>query len=255
MKKTVARKTSSDYLQSMRLWTNFFAAGGAEFAAIARHSNFRGKDILDIGCGNGRMAIKLAEEARSVTGVDLDAKLVDFAVDYAKSNSVPNLHFAEMSATELQFADESFDLVLMPWMLHMIKDKAQALREVRRVLRRGGQLMVFGIWGDCDYDRIARHFVARRDQEINPLICYQEPLNEVFGSFEEEVLPQDKSFSFVFPDCGVTVEAFNFAFKNWYDKQMSEKELNHLRHLLHNYGLGTHIELKTKGAIYICRKS
>jgi len=143
----------------------------------------------------------------------------------------------------------------MPWMLHMVKDRRQALKEAKRVLRPGGQLIIFGLWGDCDYDRIARHFVSRRDQEIEPISCYEEPLGEIFGSFEQEILPADKSFSFVFPDCGVTVEAFNFAFKNWYDKTMSEKEFNHLRHLLHSYGLGPHIELKTKGAVYMCRKA
>jgi SAM-dependent methyltransferase len=254
MKRAVTRRTSSDYLQSMRLWTNFFAAGGAEYEAIARHLNYKGKDVLDIGCGNGRMAIKLAEEARAVTGIDLDAKLVEFAADYARTNLVSNLQFHEMSALQLNFADESFDFVLMPWMLHMIKDRPRALREVQRVLRPSGTLLIFGIWGDCDYDRIARHFVARRDQEINPERCYEEPIKEVFGSFDKEELPKDRSFSFIFPDCGVTIEAFDFAFKNWYDHQMSEKELNHLRHLLHHYGLGTHIELKTRGAIYICRR-
>ena len=84
-------------------------------------------------------------------------------------------------------------------------------------------------------------------------LFYEE--DEIFGTFEQEILPADKSFSFVFPDCGVTVEAFTFAFKNWYDKTMSDKELNRLRHLLHGYGLGTHIELKTRGAVYICRKA
>ncbi|MBS1999278.1 MAG: methyltransferase domain-containing protein, partial [Cyanobacteria bacterium SZAS LIN-2] len=204
--------------------------------------------------GNGRMAIKLAGEARTVTGIDLDSELVEFAADYARTNSIFNLQFKEMSALQLDVADESFDFVLMPWVLHLIKDRTRALREAERVLRPSGTLMIFGVWGDCDYDRIARHFVAGRDPEINPRQWYELPLKEVFGSFEQEELPRDQTFSFIFPDCGVTVEAFNFAFKNWHDHQMSEKELNHLRHLLHDYGLDSRIELKTRGAIYACRK-
>jgi ubiquinone/menaquinone biosynthesis C-methylase UbiE len=254
------RKLGSDYLQSMRLWTNFFAASGAEYAAICRHVDHSDKDVLDIGCGNGRLSIKLAEQARSVRGVDLDARLIEFATDYALTNHVKNLAFAEMSALCLDYADASFDLVLMPWMLHMLKgnegaDRLAAMAEVKRVLRPGGSLIVFGLWGDCDYDRIARHFVSRREHEIEPVSCYEQPLKSVFGEFSQEKLPDDRSYSFIFPDCGVAVEAFTFAFSNWYEKKMADREINHLRHLLHNYGWGPHIELKTKGAVYICTKS
>jgi len=238
----------------MRLWTNFFAASGAEYEAIVSHYDHQNREVLDIGCGNGRLAIKLSEKARAVTGIDLDEKLIDFASTYAESNGIGNLVFKTMSATELKFESNSFDLVIMPWMVHMLKDRATALAEVKRVLRPGGQLIIFGLWGDCDYDRIARHFVSRREQEIDPKSCYEEPLTEIFGAFECNPLPTDQSYSFIFPDCGVTVEAFNFAFKNWYGKTMNEKEINHLRHLLPTYGLGTHIELKTKGAIYLCTK-
>jgi len=56
-----------------------------------------------------RMAIKLAEAAKTVKGVDLDAKLVEFAAGYAQSNLVQNLHFAEMSALQLDFDNDCFD--------------------------------------------------------------------------------------------------------------------------------------------------
>lgn len=171
-----AARISSDYLQSMRLWTNFFAVGGAEFEAMADFVDWRDREVLELGCGNGRLAIKLAESARSVTGIDLDGQLLEFARSYASSNAVENLHFREMSALALDFPDNSFDLVIMAWMLHMIEDRHKAVQEAHRVLRPGGRLLVFGLWADCDYDRIACHFVSRREEEIDPRAFYEEPL-------------------------------------------------------------------------------
>jgi hypothetical protein len=135
----------------------------------------------------------------------------------------------------------------------MIKDDAErieALHQAKEVLRPGGHLVIFGLWGDCDYDRIARHFVSRREQEIDPVECYERPLRRVFSSFKCEELPHDSSFSFLFPDCGVALEAFVFAFQNWYGKTLNSTEVDFLRETLSSYAVGSHIELKTQGAVY-----
>ena len=257
--RTIARTQppkQRDYLKSMRLWTNFFAVSGVELVFMERHHPLQGADILEVGCGNGRLSLKLAESANSVAGIDLDTRLVDFATEYAATAHLPNLRFLEMRSEALAFKDESFDIVVMPWMLHMVQERQQALLEARRVLKPGGKLMVFALYGDCDYDRIARQFIGTRDREMDPRALYEEPLESTFGAFAKELLPSNSSdFSFVFPDCGVTAEAFTFAFENWYDRKLKDIEKGRLRHIIQNYKLGNHIELKTRGAFYVATKS
>lgn len=251
----ISRRKSSDYLQSMRLWSNFFAVSGAEIAAIEKQVPLAGKNVLELGCGNGRLCYQLALVAGRVTGIDLDGRLVQFAGDYATRNTINNLSFMEMGAEVLDFDDNCFDVVIMPWMLHMVKDREAALSEARRVLKTGGYLFVFGLFGDCDYDRIARRFVPSRERELDAEAIYQQPLAKVFGSFEESSVPYEESdFSFVFPDCGVTAEAFTFAFSNWYETELNEKDSARLRHVIQHYRKGNHIQLRTRGAIYVARK-
>ena len=86
---------------------------------------------------------------------------------------------------------------------------------------------------------------------MDPVELYEKPLSSVFGEFTKELIATEKTdYSFIFPDCGVTAEAFEFAFANWYERFLHEKERSRLRHLIQNHRLGNHIELKTRGAIY-----
>jgi SAM-dependent methyltransferase len=251
----ISRRKSSDYLQSMRLWSNFFAVSGAEIAAMEKFVPLSSKNVLELGCGNGRLCYQLAQVAGRVTGVDLDGRLVQFASEYATRNTINNLSFMEMGAEVLDFDDNCFDVVIMPWMLHLVKEREAALAEARRVLKDGGHLFVFGLFGDCDYDRIARRFVPSRERELDPDSIYKEPLEKVFGAYEEITVPYEESdFSFVFPDCGVTAEAFTFAFSNWYETELSEKDSARLRHVIQHYRKGNHIQLRTRGALYVARK-
>ncbi|MBK7841518.1 MAG: class I SAM-dependent methyltransferase [Candidatus Obscuribacter sp.] len=251
--------TAKDYLQSMRLWTNFFAVSGAEVKMMQKHKNLEGQDILEVGCGNGRLALKLADLAKSVMGIDIDKRLIDFATDYASASNIDNLTFKEMSITEpdlTTFGEKRFDVIVMPWMLHMVPDRTAALKQAKALLKPGGTLFVFALYGDCDYDRIARHFIPSRDREMQPGTLYEMPLKEVFGQFNLELLPHDNTdFSFVFPDCGVTAEAFTFAFSNWYDTSLKDLDKSRLRRIIQQYSLGNHIELKTRGALYMAANS
>lgn len=93
---------------------------------MQKHKNLEGQDILEVGCGNGRLALKLADLAKSVMGIDIDKRLIDFATDYASASNIDNLTFKEMSITEpdlTTFGEKRFDVIVMPWMLHMVPDR------------------------------------------------------------------------------------------------------------------------------------
>ena len=104
---------------------------------------------LDIGCGNGPLAIKLAcrfPHAR-VTGIDYWGKNWDYSQSVCESNAraagVGNrLEFRKASASELPFPDESFDLAVSNLVFHevsQVKDKRQLVGEALRVVKKGGR--------------------------------------------------------------------------------------------------------------------
>ena len=106
-----------------------------------------GKRVLDAACGEGYGSALLATVAREVTGVDIDEPTIAHARQTYQA--IGNLTFVKGSATELPLPDASVDRVLSSLMLHHLDEdeRGRALREVRRVLRPGGQLHVVDIDG------------------------------------------------------------------------------------------------------------
>jgi SAM-dependent methyltransferase len=100
--------------------------------AVLAMADFRGKRIVDVGCGDGTYTIELLELAQpaSVHGVDLFPQ----AIVTARGKSAdPRVTFAVGSATDLPYGDNSFDIAVVRGVLHHMPKAQDALREAMRV--------------------------------------------------------------------------------------------------------------------------
>jgi ubiquinone/menaquinone biosynthesis C-methylase UbiE len=77
----------------------------------------RRKRVIDIGCGDGRMALGCAPHASEVAGVDPDPDAIRLARLRARELAVGNVEFRVGVAQELPFADEYFDVAILSWTL------------------------------------------------------------------------------------------------------------------------------------------
>lgn len=100
---------------------------------------------LDVGCGDGMLACKLAASCREVTGIDRDAGMVRLARERGKD--VLNVAFTEGDFLAHPFADASFDLVCSNTVIHHMDFEA-ALTSMARILRPGGRLAIVGLGRD-----------------------------------------------------------------------------------------------------------
>lgn len=102
-----------------------------------------GMRILDVGCGGGQFALRLAQRFPDVqiVGVDLSPEQIARAQKRVGTLS-ERVSFVEGSAVDLPFADAEFDLVYSLGSIKHWPDRARGLRECARVLNEGGRLWV-----------------------------------------------------------------------------------------------------------------
>jgi SAM-dependent methyltransferase len=99
-----------------------------------------GRRVIDLGCGSGYGAARIASIAEWVEGVDISAEAVAFA---RARYEVPNLCFSEIAPDgPLPFPCGSFDVVLSFQVIEHVSNVNFYLREARRVLKPGGVLLV-----------------------------------------------------------------------------------------------------------------
>ena len=101
-----------------------------------------GKDILDVGCGLGTLAIKIANANPDalVHGIDLLDSVIEQCRFNARVEGVNNTKFVAASAYELPFGDGYFDAVACFFMLHHLDDIPRALKDIKRILKPAGEV-------------------------------------------------------------------------------------------------------------------
>jgi len=109
--------------------------------------------VLDIGCGTGELAIRLAERGWHAVGLDLCEPMLHRA--RPKVNGSPgSVRLAVADSEHLPFATGSFDAVTCANSFHHYPHPKAVIREMLRVLRAGGRLIVIDGWPDHWIGRI-----------------------------------------------------------------------------------------------------
>ncbi len=100
----------------------------------------QGGGVLDVGCGNGGLALLLAElrPDLAITGVDFEPGPLEDAAALAGHSGLTNLRFEHGDAHALRFAEDTFDGVVCQTVLTHVRDAPAVVREMARVLRPGG---------------------------------------------------------------------------------------------------------------------
>jgi len=99
-------------------------------------------DVLDVACGPGLVACALAAHARHVTGIDMTPRMIEEARATAARAGATNVTWEVGTASPLPYPDESFSVVVTRYSFHHFADPAAAFREMFRVCRTGGRVVV-----------------------------------------------------------------------------------------------------------------
>jgi ubiquinone biosynthesis O-methyltransferase len=122
-----------------------------------------GRRVLDVGCGDGAFALDLASRGAVVTGIDASAAMIDAAKDRAK-RAKADVTFRLGTAEQLPFPSEQFDFVTAITILCFVDDATPVFREIARVLRPRGRLVIgeLGKWSTWAAARRVRAWLGSR---------------------------------------------------------------------------------------------
>jgi SAM-dependent methyltransferase len=150
--------------------------------------------VLDVACGPGYIAEAFARAAREAIGVDLTAAMVAIAEERTKKRGVSNVSFRIGDVQHLPFGDEEFDVVVCRLALHHMPEPERVVKEMARVCRVEGIVLVEDIYGSEHAERAAYqdHWEKLRD----PSHVRTLPLSEHLRLFREAGLETDRVLTF-----------------------------------------------------------
>lgn len=94
--------------------------------------------VLELACGTGMISQRIVGSVRSLEATDFSADMIARA---KARNASSRLHFSVADATDLPYADQSFDAVVIANALHVMPEPQRALAEIWRVLKSDGLLL------------------------------------------------------------------------------------------------------------------
>ncbi len=110
-----------------------------------------GERVLEIGPGTGYYTLELAAwvgEQGAIEVLDIQQEMLDHTIRAARERGLWNVNPTRGDAQELGWDDDSFDAAILITVLGEIPDQDAALRQITRVLRPGGRLIVGELFGD-----------------------------------------------------------------------------------------------------------
>lgn len=172
---------------------------------------FRDKEvasILDVGTGEGDFIAVLKDvfpKAR-ITGVDPNTESIQEA-----AKKYPDVLFTEMNGENLAFADKSFDVATISMALHHLPDIQSALKEMQRVVKPGGWIIVNELFSDN----------LNPAQEVHKMFHhFRSTIDRLTGTFHQETFKKEQILQMV-KTAGIEIL---LSFENKTETNLIEKE-------------------------------
>jgi phosphatidylethanolamine/phosphatidyl-N-methylethanolamine N-methyltransferase len=124
-----------------------------------------GDRVLEVGVGTG-INISLYPRTCKITGIDLSTPMLAKARERVAREELANVRLFEMDAAKLTFPDSSFDIVYAPYLVSVGPDPVQVVREMRRVCRPGGKIIIL------NHFRSANPVLSWMERAISPFTVH-----------------------------------------------------------------------------------
>ncbi len=138
----------------------------SDLPKIEEFVDLSGREMLEIGCGDGRLSSLLADKVKRLTAIDPDQDMINKAC-----KEISGVDFRVGYGEKLEFNDRSFDIVLFSYSLHH-QDCIKALDEAKRVLRDNGSILIIEPSTESEYTQLVSIFQEDEINRLNTTLAY-----------------------------------------------------------------------------------
>ena len=114
--------------------------------------------LLEIATGTGILSFKLCNQISQITAIDISPEMIEIAKSKSKDYQISNITFQVGDSCNLDFENESFDTILASNVLHLLYQPELALKEMSRVLKSEGKIIIPTY---CHGDSLKSHIISR----------------------------------------------------------------------------------------------
>ncbi len=97
--------------------------------------------VLDFGCATGTVAIAIADKVKEVNGIDISSKMIDAAKRKAAEHKIQNINFEHATLFDERYKSESFNVVFVLNVLHLLEDTSKVIQRIHELLKPGGLII------------------------------------------------------------------------------------------------------------------
>jgi phosphatidylethanolamine/phosphatidyl-N-methylethanolamine N-methyltransferase len=131
-----------------------------------------GEKILEVGVGTG-LTLPFFPSGCNVTGIDLSEHMLEKARLKVEAQGMKHVEVMRMDAMKMEFPDDHFDSIIAAYVISVVPDPVQVLKEMSRVCKKGGKIVFINHF-KCDNSFIA--FIERLVSPLSRLLGFKTDL-------------------------------------------------------------------------------
>lgn len=145
------------------------------------------EDLLDVGAGSGYFTFPAAARTSgTVYALDTHPQMLDMLKTRSEERGITNIRLIQGTAEQIPLGDESVDVMILSLILHIAEPHEQGLKEVQRVLKKGGKALCVE-WAYPDSEppsdhRISSSDMARMGEELGLKVLSRQPWSDKYYS-------------------------------------------------------------------------
>jgi len=197
LRKELMKIVDKHIMQKLSEWyARYYDPEHNELKHILEVGKLKGKNVLELGFGTGRITFEIVKHAKHVTAIDKDVDYVSYCENMAKERKIKNLTLKAWDIKNLAALKGQYDVIISGWSgLHYSADIETLVKNLYGKLNKNGILIIIEAYTQSEYIQILN---LVRKKETDYIMKKQKFLKEAlfrkFGSCQEDLIPSYYGF-------------------------------------------------------------